>query len=480
MMSRMVKMLAAVTMGCILLAVAAWFLLKPVEPEPDKTGAEQLLADRDWQEVSAIAVENEHGSYTVKKQAEGSYTVHDIPDAVVNQDYVAMLLDECSRIAYVQAVETSSGQAGTYGLDKPSATVTVTYTDQTSVKLLLGLEESISKGRYAMLDGGETIVLLKGGRCVRFFMPVENYINFIMIPPNESTDVLRALGDVEFGGSRFAKPVRLKAVTKESGEETLRQAASFGAVTHMITEPVMHEANPTELTAVADSLMGLISEGVVAYNCTPEQLSSYGFDEPIMTVEFDYINREGEEPRQIGLKLSQLEDGTGIVTLDGQGIIYKIANVAFTETTYDRLVLRWFLTPLLTDVSVLEMEAGGRQYRFEANSPKPKELNVTLDGQEVDAKLYRQFYNLVVSAAADGPMLETEMECSGTPVMEIRFRYRDEEKEADIMKLYEGPVRRLYVEVNGVCEYTIREKYADVVLEALQALPKNSNFSQDW
>ena len=75
--------------------------------------------------------------------------------------------------------------------------------------------------------------------------------------------------------------MELKAVTADSDEELLRQAVSFGAVTHIITEPVLHEADPTALTTVADSLMGLLSEGVVAYNCTDETLAEYGFDDPL-------------------------------------------------------------------------------------------------------------------------------------------------------------------------------------------------------
>ena len=374
----------------------------------------------------------------------------------------------------------------------PSSTVTITYDDGSSVQLLLGMEEPVSKGRYGMLAGGSQVVLLKGSRCIRFLMPVENYINYIIIEPNESTDVLRSLGDVRFGGSQFPEPVELKEITADSDEELLRQAVSFGAVTHIITEPVLHEADPSSLTMVADSLMGLLSEGVVAYNCTEEMLAEYGFDDPILTVEFDYKNQQEGGPEQIRLAMSRLEDGTNIVTrnavspphfgsADGEaGIIYKIADVAFTDVTYDSLVLRWFLSPLLADVKALEIETEGRLHRIETGGVKPKELTASMDGQELSPDLYRKFYNLVVSAAADGAILEEVPELDGEPVMEIRFLYEDESKPADVMKLYEGPLRKHYVEVNGVCEYTIREKYLSCVQEALAALPKGSNFSQDW
>lgn len=502
-MNRMARNVIIAAAACLVLAGAAWFLLKPSSLEPVKETAGNLLADKNWREVSEVFVENETGAYSVKKQGNG-YTVHDLPDSVVNMDYVAMLLDECSQISYEEMVEGGAKDLKTYGLDVPASTVTITYDDQSSVQLLLGMEEPVSKGRYAMLAGGSQVVLLKGSRCVRFLMPVEKYVDYIIIEPNESTDVLRSLGDVTFGGSQFPEPVELKAVTADSDEELLRQAVSFGAVTHIITEPVLHEADPTALTTVADSLMGLLSEGVVAYNCTDETLAEYGFDNPLLTITFDYKNQQESGPEQIRLAMSQMEDGTYIVTRDvvspphlgsadgvvspphsgsaegEEGIIYKIADVAFTGITYDSLVLRWFLSPLLADVKALEIETEGQLHRIETGGGKPKELTAVMDGQELDPEQYRKFYNLIVSAAADGAILEETPELTGEPVMVIRFLYEDESKQADVMKFYEGPLRKNYVEVNGVCEYTIREKYSSCVQEALAALPKGSNFSQDW
>lgn len=478
-MNRMVRNVIIAAAACLVLAGAAWFLLKPPSSKPDTQSTVKLLEDKNWQQVTQVQVENETGAYTVRKESNG-YTVHDLPSSVVNMDYVAMLLDESSQIAYEEVVEDSTDNRKNYGLDMPVSTVTITYDDSSSTQLLLGIEEPVSKGRYAMLADGDQIVLLKGNRCIRFLMPVEKYIHYIIIEPNESTDVLRSLGDITFGGSRFPKPVVLKEVTADSDEELLRQASSFGAVTHIITEPVVHEADPTGLTAVADSMLGLLSEGVIAYNCTDEMLAEYGFDQPLLTVEFDYKNHPETGPERILLQMSQMEDGTKIVTRNNEGIIYRITDAAFTEITYDSLVLRWFLSPLLADVKALEIETGGQLHWIETGGVKPKELKASMDGQELKPELYRSFYNLVVSAAADGPALLETPELSKDPVMVIRFQYEDELKPEDVLKFYEGPLRKLYVEVNGVCEYTIREKYKACVEEALTALAKGSNFSQDW
>ena len=118
-MNRMARNVIIAVSACLALAGAAWFLLKPSAPKPGKENTGNLLADKNWQEVSEVFVENEAGAYTVKKQGSRGYTVHDLPDSVVNMDYVAMLLGECSQISYEEVVEGGVEDLKRYGLHMP-------------------------------------------------------------------------------------------------------------------------------------------------------------------------------------------------------------------------------------------------------------------------------------------------------------------------------------------------------------------------
>lgn len=481
-MKRQTKSILTAAVIClVLVGVAGGLMRSDPNPSGDSEPApETYLVNRPASEVETVTVVNEAGSYTVQKRPDGSYGVHDIPDAVVMMEYVDMLLDECSAISYAEVIDEKPGDLAQYGLDRPKASVEIRYSDDTGSKLLIGEMEPISGNCYGMEEGDPAVYLFEARRCIRFLMPVERFIDFIIIEPNESTDILGSLGDMTFGGSMLEQPVVLKRVSAESGEELLRQAVSFGAVTHMMTEPQLHEANQTELTKIGDSLLGLISEGVVAYNCSEEVLAEYGFDDPLLTIGFDYRNGAGREPQYILLKLSRLEDGTDIVTLDGEGIIYRIADVEFTGITYETLVSRWFLTPLLTDVAELEIQMQQESYRFETEGSGAKDLSVTLNGEDVDAAQYRKFYNLAVSAAADEAIAGPEPNLTGEPVMSIRFRYKDQKKPDDVMEFYEGQSRRLYVQVNGRCEFTMRNQYKLIVEDALKALKESRDFQVNW
>ncbi|MEM1483505.1 DUF4340 domain-containing protein [Oscillospiraceae bacterium PP1C4] len=475
----MAKPLRNLLITVLIIAVlggGAWYLLKspPLDAQTETTDI--YLVQKQAADVAQVQVSNQNGDYTVIQQ-NGSCTVHDIPADVVNTDYVDMLLDECSNVYYQSVVNENPDDLSLYGLQQPTAEVYISYTDGTVLQLLFGAEEPLSGGRYFKTADSDAVLLMKNSRTIRFTMPVEKYINYIIIEPNQSTSILSAVQDIAFSGTQLPEPIVLKAVL-EDREEIKREASSFGAVTHLITSPVVHEADQTELITITESLLGLISEGVVDYNCTEEELAAYGFAKPALQVEFDYQNGKDAKVKHFNLKLAVL-DGGYIATLEGQGIVYKIADVAFTQVSYENLISRWFLSPFITDVKTLEISFDGETYAFDMESETSKELVVTQSGKELDSELFRKYYNLIVTAAAEGDAL-TDVRLPAIPEMTVRFIYKDTTKTDDVMDIYAGDVRRAYVEVNGTCEFSIREKYVSCIKTATVNVVNGQIFSLEW
>ena len=474
----MAKPLRGLCIAFILVALlggAAWLLLN--QPQTKTTGAEtQALLQKQMVDVASVTVQNQHGRYTVT-QSGNQLVVHDLPAELVNLEYVAMLLDECSNILYTQQVEQNPADLTLYGLADPVSTVDISYTDGQNLRLLFGTEEPVSGGRYFKTADSPAVLLMKNNRTIRFTMPVERYINYIIIPPNTTPSILSAVQDITFSGSKLPHPIVLKAVL-EDREEILRISSSFGAATHIIVEPELHEANQTELIRLTDSLLGLISEGVVAYNCTPEQLSAYGFDQPVLQVEFDVQYSKDAPVEHHLLRLSTL-DGGYIATLDDWGVVYKIAPVDFTTVNYEALVLRWFLSPFLTDVAQLEVSFGADHYLFDIQSETAQQVSASWQGTPLESDLFRRYYNLVVSAAAS-ETLPPGTTPQGDPVATLRFGYKDPKKPDDIIRLYQGDTRRLLVEVNGLCSSAMRDRYLEVLQAATQALLDGQTFAINW
>ena len=475
-MAKPLRNLLIALLLCLVLLGGAWLLLRTPQPQEENASQALQLSQRNIDEVAKVEVQNTYGTYTVL-QENGIVTVHDIPAELVNTDYVAMLLDECSNILYESVAGENVQDLAPFGLQTPEGTVLITYTDGSTQQLLFGAEEPVSGGRYCKTAQGSDVLLMKNGRTVRFTMPVEKYINFIITPPNETSSILSVLQDITFSGTQLPQPIVLKAV-REDRADILRQASSFGAVTHLITQPQLHEADQTQLLAVAESLLGLLSEGVVDYNCTQAQLAAYGFTTPDLQVEFDYQTGKQAPLLHYNLRLVQ-KDGGYLATLNDQGVVYQIAAVDFTQVSYESLILRWFLSPFITDVAAMEIAFDGRAYRFDMQGETAKELVVTHEGAPIDAESYRKFYNLVLSAAAEGNA-QNDTTQQGTPVLEVRFIYKDTQKPDDVMALYAGPTRRVWVEINGICEFSMRETYVSCIKQATLAVTNHQNFESKW
>ena len=67
--------------------------------------------------------------------AAGGFILHDIPAEVVNDEYLKMLLEECSVIEYLSVVNENPQDLSTYSLDNPMAIVNIQYTDKTTLTL---------------------------------------------------------------------------------------------------------------------------------------------------------------------------------------------------------------------------------------------------------------------------------------------------------------------------------------------------------
>jgi len=470
---------------CIALAVVlalglcAWLLLR-TPAKTDKDGAAPALVSKTAAEVAEVAVENTAGSYTAT-QRDGVVTVGDLPASVLNTEYAGLLMDECSSITYDEVANDKPDDLSLYGLAQPEATVRITYTDGSHFTLLVGKEEPVSGGRYCKSADDGRVLLFKRGRTVRFTMPIEKYINYVIIPPTDSKALVDCVGDFTFSGTALPAPVVLRRIDTDTDAALRREAVSFGAVSHLIVSPGLHEADQSYLAKVFDGLLGLLSEGVVDYNCSEADLAQYPLDAPLLRLEFDYRTTPSGAYSHYDLRYALLDDGTPVVTCNGSGVVYKVlGDLAWQSVSYEQLILRWFLSPLITDVAGITLTVDGKTYDFVLGGTNAKDLTATCNGQPVDTEQFRRWYTLLVSAGSEGSALTDAGTPAGTPRLTIRYRYRDTAKADDLLSAWDYTTRRLLVGVNGSCEFAMRDKFPAAIAAGTEALLSGGTVSTDW
>ncbi|MDR1899368.1 MAG: DUF4340 domain-containing protein [Treponema sp.] len=459
----------------LVLGAALFFLRIPKE-----AGAEEaeggLLAAFGAGDVEEIRIKNRYDEFSVW-QEEGGFILADLPADQINAEYLLLLLDESSRVEYVTLVSAGEGKRALYGFDDPEAAAAIRYTDGSTLSLIFGDEEPVSRGRYFMAGGGDEVYLMDRSRVVRFLQPLKNFINFEIVPPRGYPSPLQAVKSLRLSGEAFPRPIVITEV-REDDEEDMRIASSFGAVSHLVRSPVLHEIDQKECIAVFSSLTGLLNIEVFDYNVSDEELAAYGFDRPYAMAEYDYKRNEEEEPLRVVLRAVWYRGGY-LLTRDDQRVVHRIENKAFISTSYEKLVTRWFLTPFITDLSSVTLDRGRDIRVIRLSGEDNRSLEASLDGRPLDIDLFRKFYRLLISASNDGVLLEQPVK-EGPPLLGLVFAYRDTKKKNDTMILSQGSLRRLNVTVNGVTEFSMLERYLVVTSAALEALAEGRDFSTDW
>ncbi|OQY20925.1 MAG: hypothetical protein B6I34_08020, partial [Anaerolineaceae bacterium 4572_32.1] len=326
-------------------------------------------------------------------------------------------------------------------------------------------------------EGNPAIYLMASEHSAGFLLPKKAYVEHQVTPELALSSPLSALQDVTFTGGLLAAPVTVEAVTSEK-PELARTAMSFGTATHIVRGKGVYELDQTYGVEMMGALLGISADDIVGYKFTKEQVLDFGFDHPTMQVEFDLKNGIKAEVEHYSLALLRKDD-TCYLTSNNNGVIYVVQEPPFLQIEYSKLPVRWFLSPLLIDVRAIELTTGGKDYNFVITGETNADKQITYNGRELDIERFRALFRLLTSAAHDGRLLE-DIVVEGPPLLRLTYHYLDEQKQPDVMELYPGDTRRVYVQVNGVTELAMQETYLSRVQEALSILETDQPIETEW
>lgn len=473
-MQKQLKWLVLVT---VLLAVVVGSLLIFSNPEkgPEKPEA-HLLMDKQINDVMKITIKNETDDFVVE-QIGGGFAFANINAELLNFEYVQQLIADSAYVEYLELVKDNADDVSVFGLENPVSKVTIQYNDSKELTLWVGNPGPQKNTRYVLDKNNSKVYLFDEAATIRFTMSIKRYLDFVLVPPNEISDVMKTITSVTYEGKILPQPIVIKKID-ETDENQLRQASSFGVASHLMIEPTLQKLDLGEAIDQFMALVGLLGYGVEEYNATPETLKKYGFDDPLLIANFDFSPDGAREAVPYQLKIVQ-KDQEYFAMVNNNGVIHKIEDEAFLHLSYEKLISRWFYTPLLLDINQLNIVINQKNYDFVIEKPSKNTIEVTLNGKKVDSDAFRKFYNLVVSASHDGTYQPFNKN-NQKELMTIEFGYIDDLKLNDVVKYYQGDTRRNKVCFGEVCDFVIRDTYVEFIENAVNALLENKDFRVDW
>jgi len=496
--------------GVIAVGVLAIALFILSVTEPANTASTRIVfTSAEPTDVQSVSVKNSSGEFRFFFDfEEEGYVLDDIPPYIADIEAFFDFMANSAQLSAIMQIPEHEVDLQEMGLttpstlvaidfldrSQPSALVTIDFFDGTHISLNIGNIEPISGNYYAtatVLEHREelpatairfdSVYLIPRAIAEQFLLPKTQIISRFVTPPLAISSPLSAIRDITFAGGSLEFPVSI-LITTGGSESTRLAAMSFGAATHIVKGAGVHQLDQTYGVHILGSLFGIEAVSIAGYNLSEDEVAAFGFDNPYMSIDYDMINGIDVDLRHMQLRIAEAESGLYYATLVGSGVVYNIRREAFLDIEYERLPVRWFLTPLIMDLSAITIETPNMQYRFDINSSDPLNPIITHEGQTLDTTLFRSFFRLLTSAAHDDVYLGILPQPGEgeTPLVTITYEYLNPEKAPDTMALYTGESRRANVFINGVGEFAMKDLFAERVSEGTLNLIAGNNIEENW
>lgn len=324
-------------------------------------------------QISKIEVENTAGSFVVNSTTpeghETVYTITGFEGYELRAGMADAVANDAATISFT-TVAAVGGKMADFGLDKPRATVKVTYTDNTTAVIRVGNEADGGVGTYAALGDDQNVFLVANDAVDSFLYNVLDMISFEITTKADSVEN-DSFSVIELSGSHYPDPITIVPNTDEAVKANYR-----------LTQPYEMFADNYEGNDISGSIRDLYAESVVCVNPNDNQLGSYGVKQPYAKVHAVYPDTE------IHLSCSAPTDD-GLVNLynPDKGIIYTIRMDAlgWANTDLDQLLPKTVIELNKDVISGVTVSSGGKDYAIEINHTKEKIINESGDEEEIAA-----------------------------------------------------------------------------------------------
>ena len=465
--------------GGLALMLAAVFVTLLLQPFPKtqsgQAGESLVFTAAEPVEISSVSVENASGAYRFLYEGDG-YVLDDIPATIADLGAFIDFMTGCGRLSAIRKV--ADDVLPTYGLEQPSASVEIQFFNGNAFRLAIGEQEPISGGYYVSAESFPGVYLMAPSIAEPFLRPKTHVISKNVTPPLTVSSPLSAIRDITFTGGALLSPVTIQAVS--GGDEHVRLLAlSFGSATHLVREVGVYPLDQTYGVEIFASLFGIQALEVIGYNLSEAEIVAMGFDHPWMTVEYEAVNGANTQAVPYVLKAARRGDAY-FATLNGSGAVFRIERLPFMDIQFERLPSRWFLTPLLMDLSAVTVEGDGRRYRFEIDNTDLKNPLIAFEGTVLDTRLFRSLFRLATSASHDGVYLGELSQPSENELLRITYEYVAPGKDHDVLALYPSGVRRVHVFVNGVGGFAMKDQFVTRMLQGCEDLLAGLPIEESW
>ena len=377
-------------LGVLLVVCIAAFAVSRYEEKKEQIkNSGEVILEIPTDSVTALSWTNESGTFSFTKD---ETWVYDDDNAFpVDEEKINDLLEQFTSFAAAFTIDDVEDYAQ-YGLDEPICTIHITAGEE-SFTVELGDFSKMDEQRYVSIGDGK-VYLVSKDPYDSYSVVLRDMILDDTIPEFDTAE------QIEFSGSENYTIIR-----DEDGKSICADDIYFTDGQPLDTDNV---------GAVLSAIQSLSLTNYVSYNVTDEELTTFGLDDPELTIKMEYSTRDDdgnvEDSGTLLLRISRnpeevaayeeavekdeddLPDVTCYVRVGQSQIVYEISQSVYDQLTavsYDTLRHQNLFTADFDTVTSIDVALSGENHAFTYNPPEDKddedtEGTWTYNGEEFD------------------------------------------------------------------------------------------------
>jgi hypothetical protein len=484
----------AATLILLLFALAGlivfyvWYTKR--EPLPEKETKEEAIAltKIDTETVRSLHYVYDDTDLTLIKE-DGIWVSDEDKERPINQDRVKSILGVIDEISAKRMITVAVDNLEDYGLADPISYLQVNLADGSKVTLAIGNEVTTGDGYYALVNEDGKVYLLE-----------TSYGTGLKFGDADMTAVAKDI-TIE------AANIRHISVDHRDGEDfellyqennTLDNSGS-AMFPWVILKPYLqsYTADTSAVTSFLEKYTTFDFTECVEYNAV--DLGKYGLDHPMTVIDLDYLETRtekldkpeknpetGEEitektyydPKDYKISVGNLDENNNYyVMYSGDNAVYTLGKDAIDnmiEVEVFPLLNKFVAIPNIDHVDKIDINIDGTAYnmRMERTTGKndagEAQVNTIYyyNGKEVEEKVFKEVYQIMIAAKYDAPIKETVDSESIEPHLTMTFHLNDENKTV-LTTSYLPYDESFYIIKNGETRFFADKRRIDDIVKAI-------------
>lgn len=457
---------------------------------------------RDQKDIRSIKVKNTHGEFTLEKPDSGKeqWLIDKLTSIDTSDTMITSLLSNSADLEAKKLVEENVTDFSKYGLDKPTAEATITYTDGKSVTVQVGTTAPEDKYSYARIKGENSVYMIFTTKLNYYTEPVTAYVSTTIIEKPSDNEW------PEYGVETITrKDLDYKMVFRN---DTKNKGGMVSA--QVMSEPIYSYLNVTNSSTVTHGMWGLSASECAVVKPQEKDFKKYGLDDPLCTVNLKgdkynytlkvgnpvYADKDDSSSIAESTDSSSSDNSSGItgyycyVTgVNNKDCIYVISADSLPWVTIkpSDVITTLMTANYIVDTENLTIEYNGKTYKYDITSngtsdesqtdsgDKVDVTKVAIDGKELNVDKFKSFFQYVLTC----PTTEVYFKDPTTEkYMTITFKEKDGSK--DVLEFYKESARRTVIKLNGKTSFRINNTWVDTLVKNINSLENGGDIDDNY